>query len=41
MKEKSCCTCKYYLGGGYCKINEEAECGCGEFELWEDKHDVG
>lgn len=37
MKEKSCCTCKYYLGGGYCKINEEAECGEGKFELWEEK----
>ena len=35
-----CCeTCKWYLGGGACRINLEAECGEGEFEAWEEKHD--
>lgn len=40
MKEKSCCTCANYLGGGCCKINEEMEC-CdgGEFELWRRMND--
>lgn len=37
MKEKSCCTCVNYLGGGMCRINLEAECGEGEHEAWEEK----
>lgn len=37
MGEKSCFTCKNYLGGGCCGINEEMECSDGEFELWEEK----
>ena len=36
---KSCETCKYDLGGGCCRINEEAECAAGVFELWEEKKD--
>lgn len=37
MGEKSCFTCKNYLGGGCCRINEEMECPDSEFELWEEK----
>lgn len=39
MKEKSCYTCKNYLGGGCCCVNEEKEC-CegGGYELWEVKN---
>lgn len=39
MKEKSCYTCKNYLGGGCCCVNEEEEC-CegGGYELWEVKN---
>lgn len=40
MKEKSCCTCVNYLGGGCCRINEEIECGDGEFELWRQKDEA-
>lgn len=32
-----CCeTCQYYLGGGCCRINLEAECAAGEFDAWEE-----
>lgn len=32
-----CSTCKHYLGGGYCRLNEEAECrDGGGYELWDD-----
>lgn len=31
----SCDGCKYYLGGGYCRMNLESECAAGEFEMWE------
>lgn len=34
---KICDTCRHYLGGGCCRINLEAECGKGEFEVWEAK----
>ena len=39
MEHVSCAGCKYDLGGGCCRINEEAECMAGEFESWEDKQD--
>lgn len=39
MEHVSCAGCKYDLGGGCCRINEEAECAAGEFELWEEKKD--
>lgn len=35
MNGLSCETCRYYLGGGCCRINVEDECGKGEHELWE------
>jgi len=38
MYEDKCLTCKHYLGGGYCKINLEAECAAGYFEAWEPKN---
>ena len=31
----SCDGCKYYLGGGYCRLNLESECAAGDFEMWE------
>lgn len=31
----SCEGCRWYLGGGCCRINEERECAEGERELWE------
>ena len=32
----TCMGCKWYLGGGHCRINEEAECReGGGFELYE------
>ena len=37
MGEKSCFTCKNYLGGGCYMINEEMECSDSEFELQEEK----
>lgn len=37
MNERSCLTCKHWLGGVYscCRINLEAECAKGEHEAWE------
>ena len=37
MSERSCQTCKHWLGGVYscCRINLEAECAKGEHEAWE------
>lgn len=33
---KSCESCRYYLGGGCCRIHEEAECReGGGYELWD------
>lgn len=37
MGEKCCFTCKNYIGGGYCRINEEMKCSDSEFELWKEK----
>ena len=37
--EHVCDTCRYYLGGGCCRINLEAECGEGYHEAWEGKTD--
>ena len=39
MEHVSCAGCKHDLGGGCCRINEEAECAAGEFELWEREKD--
>ena len=33
--EKSCTSCRHYLGGGQCRINLERECAYGEYEAWE------
>lgn len=35
MKHESCEGCKWYLGGGCCRLNAEDECGAGDYELWE------
>lgn len=36
--ERSCKTCKWYLGGGCCKLNVEDECEAGGgFEAWTEK----
>lgn len=37
--DRRCETCRHDLGGGYdnCRINLEAECGDGDFEVWEPK----
>lgn len=40
MSHDSCSGCRYDLGGGYCRINEEAECGSGERELWENEEEA-
>lgn len=32
---RSCETCRHYLGNGQCRINLEPECGAGEHEAWE------
>lgn len=37
MIHDSCEGCRHNLGGGCCRINEEAECGAGDRELWEDE----
>ncbi|MDD3029799.1 MAG: hypothetical protein PHS57_05925 [Alphaproteobacteria bacterium] len=37
MKPKSCLGCVHYLGGGCCRINLEAECAAGYFEMYEAK----
>lgn len=37
MKPKSCLGCVHYLGGGCCRINLEAECAAGYFEMYEPK----
>lgn len=35
--EKSCTGCRWYLGGGCCRQNLEAECReGGGFEMWEE-----
>lgn len=34
-KHISCYGCKNDLGGGFCRINLEKECGAGEFEAYE------
>lgn len=36
---KDCKTCRWYLGGGQCRINLEAECGKGDYEAWEAKEE--
>lgn len=42
MSEKSCCGCRYDLGGGCCAINMELECrDGGEYELKEVKNEHG
>lgn len=35
MGHDSCDGCRHYLGGGCCRLNEEAECAAGGRELWE------
>ena len=36
MKNSSCTGCIHDLGGGFCRINGEAECReGGSFDLWE------
>lgn len=36
--ERSCKTCRWYLGGGCCKLNVEDECEAGGgFEAWTEK----
>lgn len=37
MKHTSCFECVHYLGGGCCRINLEAECAAGDFEMYESK----
>ena len=37
MTHDSCEGCRHNLGGGCCRINEEAECGAGDRELWENE----
>lgn len=37
MIHDNCEGCRHDLGGGCCRINEEAECGAGDRELWEEK----
>ena len=32
---KSCETCRHYLGGGNCNLSMEMECRDGGFEGWE------
>lgn len=40
MGVKTCVGCKNHLGGGCCRLNEEAECQeGGGYELWEGKED--
>ena len=39
MTYDSCNGCRHNLGGGCCRINEEAECGAGDRELWEEMQD--
>lgn len=38
MNELTCATCRYYLGGGCCRIHLEDEC-CegGGFEAYEER----
>jgi hypothetical protein len=31
----SCVGCVHYLGGGCCRINLEAECAAGDYEMYE------
>ena len=40
MNHDSCEGCRHNLGGGCCRINEEAECGAGDRELWENEKEV-
>lgn len=35
MNNKTCETCRHYLGGGQCALSEEKECADGDRELWE------
>lgn len=36
-ERNTCDGCKWYLGGGCCRLNAEPECrDGGGFELWED-----
>lgn len=39
MTHDSCEGCRHNLGGGCCRINEEAECGAGDRELWENENE--
>ena len=39
MTDRTCDTCRHYLGGGCCRLNLEPECAAGEFEAWEPKED--
>lgn len=37
QNEKSCIDCRYYLGGGLCRIHLEAECAeGGGYEAYEE-----
>jgi hypothetical protein len=36
-EERGCWNCLHHLGALQCAINEELECGDGEYELWESR----
>ena len=36
-----CRGCRHHLGGGCCRANLEAECGCGNYEAWEPRLEGG
>lgn len=39
-ESSSCDGCKWYLGGGLCRLNAETECAAGGgFELYEQKEE--
>lgn len=41
MNKTTCEGCKYYLGGGCCRLNLESECAAGDFEMWEGPEHAG
>ncbi len=40
MENRSCDTCRYYLGGGQCAVSLEHECKDGDYEAWEEKENA-
>ena len=40
MNDKTCETCRHYLGGGQCALSMEKECADGDRELWEAMKDA-